>query len=67
MTIVLILGADLWVLVIGEGAKNHVTLRPDVKYVANMHGNEVRMGGGGAIYMPISTEGSILIIVLIYV
>ena len=46
MTIVLILGADLWVLVIGEGAKNHVTLRPDVKYVANMHGNEVRMGGG---------------------
>ncbi|XP_041346978.1 carboxypeptidase M-like, partial [Gigantopelta aegis] len=31
--------ADLWVIVIGEGANKHVTLTPNVKYVANMHGN----------------------------
>ncbi|XP_041347902.1 carboxypeptidase M-like [Gigantopelta aegis] len=34
-------GANLWVIVIGENASDHVTLRPHVKYIANMHGNEV--------------------------
>ncbi|PVD32925.1 hypothetical protein C0Q70_08372 [Pomacea canaliculata] len=33
-------GADLWVIVIGESAGRHVLLRPNVKCIANMHGNE---------------------------
>ncbi|XP_069134723.1 carboxypeptidase M-like [Argopecten irradians] len=33
-------GRDLWVLAIGKSPKSHVTLRPHVKYVGNMHGNE---------------------------
>ncbi|KAL3857080.1 hypothetical protein ACJMK2_011776 [Sinanodonta woodiana] len=33
-------GVDLWVLAIGRNIKNHVPLRPHVKYVGNMHGNE---------------------------
>ena len=34
-------GTDLWVMAIGENASDHVRLRPHVKYIANMHGNEV--------------------------
>ncbi|KAK7501785.1 hypothetical protein BaRGS_00006871 [Batillaria attramentaria] len=34
-------GVDLWVIAIGESPRDHVTLRPNVKYVGNMHGNEV--------------------------
>ncbi|KAK7087283.1 hypothetical protein V1264_021356 [Littorina saxatilis] len=34
-------GADLWVIKIGKSPVDHVTLRPNIKYVANMHGNEV--------------------------
>ncbi|XP_033748148.1 carboxypeptidase M-like [Pecten maximus] len=33
-------GRDLWVLAVGKNPKSHVTLRPNVKYVGNMHGNE---------------------------
>ena len=36
-----ILGEDLWVLAVGNMAREHVPLRPLVKYVGNMHGNEV--------------------------
>lgn len=35
-------GEDLWVLAIGKSG-NDDGLRPHVKYVGNMHGNEVRM------------------------
>ncbi|XP_060559803.1 carboxypeptidase M-like isoform X1 [Ruditapes philippinarum] len=34
-------GADLWVLAIGKNLSNNVQLQPHVKYVGNMHGNEV--------------------------
>ena len=34
-------GRDLWVLALGPNADRHVHLRPEVKYVGNMHGNEV--------------------------
>lgn len=34
-------GRELWVLAIGQKPRSHVTLRPHVKYVGNMHGNEV--------------------------
>ncbi|XP_046575808.1 carboxypeptidase D-like isoform X2 [Haliotis rubra] len=35
-------GAEMWVIAIGENPnKVHTLLRPNVKYVANMHGNEV--------------------------
>lgn len=34
-------GADLWVIAIGESPESHVLLRPNVKYVANIHGNEI--------------------------
>nr|KAG5686430.1 hypothetical protein BaRGS_017698 [Batillaria attramentaria] len=34
-------GVDLWVIAIGESPRDHVTLRPNIKYVGNMHGNEV--------------------------
>ncbi|XP_061162829.1 carboxypeptidase D-like [Saccostrea echinata] len=32
---------DLWVIAIGINPDRHETLRPHVKYVGNMHGNEV--------------------------
>lgn len=34
-------GKDLWVLAIGESPTEHTLLRPEVKYVGNIHGNEV--------------------------
>lgn len=34
-------GVELYVLAVGENAKNHTLLRPETKYVGNMHGNEV--------------------------
>ena len=34
-------GRELWVLALGPNANRHVHLRPEVKYVGNMHGNEV--------------------------
>lgn len=35
-------GRELWVLAIADSNPDiHVTMRPDVKYIANMHGNEV--------------------------
>ena len=39
--IVGIAGRELWVLAVGESPDRHVLLRPEVKYVANIHGNEV--------------------------
>ncbi len=37
----LLSGRELWVLALGADAHRHVRLRPEVKYVGNMHGNEV--------------------------
>lgn len=34
-------GTELWVLVVGQSVKSPVLLRPNVKYVGNIHGNEV--------------------------
>uniref|UniRef100_A0A914I059 Peptidase M14 carboxypeptidase A domain-containing protein n=1 Tax=Globodera rostochiensis TaxID=31243 RepID=A0A914I059_GLORO len=34
-------GRDLWVLVVARNPREHELLRPEFKYVANMHGNEV--------------------------
>ena len=35
-------GRDLWVLALAASAPDrHVLLRPEVKYVGNIHGNEV--------------------------
>uniref|UniRef100_A0A182J566 Peptidase M14 domain-containing protein n=1 Tax=Anopheles atroparvus TaxID=41427 RepID=A0A182J566_ANOAO len=34
-------GRDLWVMEITEGPGKHVATKPEVKYIANMHGNEV--------------------------
>lgn len=35
-----ILGRDLWVMVVSSSPYEHMIGKPDVKYVANMHGNE---------------------------
>ncbi|XP_052867429.1 carboxypeptidase D [Anopheles cruzii] len=34
-------GRDLWVMEVTEGPGKHVAAKPEVKYIANMHGNEV--------------------------
>lgn len=34
------LGRDLWVMVISASPYEHMIGKPDVKYVANIHGNE---------------------------
>jgi hypothetical protein len=36
-----LLGRDLWVLLITKNPQEDPLLKPNVKYVANMHGNEV--------------------------
>jgi len=33
-------GRDLWVMVVSASPYEHMIGKPDVKYVANMHGNE---------------------------
>lgn len=33
-------GRDLWVMVVSASPYEHMLGKPDVKYVANMHGNE---------------------------
>jgi len=38
---ILLLGRDLWVLAIGRSPHSHVALRPNVKYIGTIHGNEV--------------------------
>ena len=34
-------GRELWVMALGTSPSQHQTLRPEVKYVGNIHGNEV--------------------------
>ena len=41
INIVCDLGRDLWVLLISKNPHEEPILKPNVKYVANMHGNEV--------------------------
>lgn len=33
-------GRDLWVMVVSSSPYEHIIGKPDVKYVANIHGNE---------------------------
>lgn len=35
-----VVGRDLWVMVVSASPYEHIIGKPDVKYVANMHGNE---------------------------
>ena len=35
-------GRELWVMVVSSSPYEHMIGKPNVKYVANMHGNEVR-------------------------
>lgn len=34
------IGRDLWVMVVSSSPYEHMIGKPDVKYVANIHGNE---------------------------
>ena len=34
-------GRELWVMVVSSSPYEHMIGKPNVKYVANMHGNEV--------------------------
>lgn len=36
-------GRELWVLLISKNPETEVLLKPNVKYIANMHGNEVSL------------------------
>ena len=35
-------GRELWVIIVSKNPREHDLLRPEFKYVANMHGNEVK-------------------------
>ncbi|XP_064612625.1 carboxypeptidase D-like [Liolophura sinensis] len=34
-------GRELWVMAVGQAPQSYVTLRPHLKYIGNIHGNEV--------------------------
>ena len=40
MNVLLLQGRELWVMVVSSSPYEHMIGKPNVKYVANMHGNE---------------------------